>query len=375
MSFIVKKFIGDNEVGAAKVRLENNSTLRARNAANSVDLDLMKVSGTDVFTILRNLDMAGSRLLNAEVVFNSAASDPGSPLAGDVYYNTVSNTLKFYNGTVWAPISSSSSTLSVVSKTANYTATTADDVILVNDTSGDITITLPTAVGNSGKVFRVKKTVDGVTTTRSTTIHAVSSQTIDGLVNRALITLNEEYEIVSDGANWRILNHKCDTDWVNTGPNGISSTGSPGPTKGVTAIDNLWWRRVGSNIEIRIEYQQSATTGSAAGTGDYIWQLPTGISVDTAYAANYTTVIGSATAFSPTNNLGHFVSKASTNQLVGGVFNYDANYVRMAGIVTNQANANNSGAVGVSTGALSLDPAWSVMAIFSFRPNISGWLS
>lgn len=46
-SQIQKKFIADNAVGAAKVRLENNTNLRARNAANSADIDILKVDGSD----------------------------------------------------------------------------------------------------------------------------------------------------------------------------------------------------------------------------------------------------------------------------------------------------------------------------------------
>lgn len=41
MSQIVKKFIGDNEVGAVKIRLENNTALRGRNAANNADVDVL----------------------------------------------------------------------------------------------------------------------------------------------------------------------------------------------------------------------------------------------------------------------------------------------------------------------------------------------
>lgn len=47
MAQIIKKFIGNNQVGAAQIRLENNTTLRARNAANSADVDILKLDATD----------------------------------------------------------------------------------------------------------------------------------------------------------------------------------------------------------------------------------------------------------------------------------------------------------------------------------------
>lgn len=51
MSQIKKKFIGDNEVGAAKIRLENDSALKARNAADSGDVDLIKLNALDEVVI------------------------------------------------------------------------------------------------------------------------------------------------------------------------------------------------------------------------------------------------------------------------------------------------------------------------------------
>ena len=47
MSQIQKKFIQDNAVTGTKVRLDNGEMLRARNAANSADVNILKVSATD----------------------------------------------------------------------------------------------------------------------------------------------------------------------------------------------------------------------------------------------------------------------------------------------------------------------------------------
>ena len=54
MSQIKKKFIGDNEVGAAKVRLENNSSIKARNAADNADVNILKVNATDELIVEQN---------------------------------------------------------------------------------------------------------------------------------------------------------------------------------------------------------------------------------------------------------------------------------------------------------------------------------
>lgn len=64
MSQIKKKFLQDNAVGAAKIRMENNSALRARNAADSADVDLIKLSASDVFTLLRELNAGANKISN-----------------------------------------------------------------------------------------------------------------------------------------------------------------------------------------------------------------------------------------------------------------------------------------------------------------------
>ena len=47
MAQLQKKFIADNAVGAAKIRLENDANLKARNAANSADVNILKVNASD----------------------------------------------------------------------------------------------------------------------------------------------------------------------------------------------------------------------------------------------------------------------------------------------------------------------------------------
>lgn len=47
-------------------------------------------------TFGNNIDLAGLQLLNARI--HVLASDPGSPVSGQIWYNSTSNTLKYYNG-------------------------------------------------------------------------------------------------------------------------------------------------------------------------------------------------------------------------------------------------------------------------------------
>lgn len=49
--------------------------------------------------ILSNLNLNQNELQNARV--QNLASDPSSPVAGQIYYNTATNELKMYSGTAW----------------------------------------------------------------------------------------------------------------------------------------------------------------------------------------------------------------------------------------------------------------------------------
>ena len=89
----------------------------------------------------------------------------------------------------------------VITKTADYTATVNDGVILVDTNAAAVTITLPTAVGNTGKRFIIKV----IDATNTTTIDGDGTETIDGATTKSLSTLWETIRIISDGANWLII--------------------------------------------------------------------------------------------------------------------------------------------------------------------------
>jgi hypothetical protein len=87
-------------------------------------------------------------------------------------------------------------------KTAAYTLTTSDTVILASASSGAFKLTLPSSANVFGQQYTIKK-IDS--TTNAITVAPVSSQKIDGAASR---TLSAEYDyltIIADGANWQII--------------------------------------------------------------------------------------------------------------------------------------------------------------------------
>ena len=85
-------------------------------------------------------------------------------------------------------------------KTTTYTTTANDGVISVDATSASFTVTLVSAVGNSGLTQTFKK----INAANVVTIDANGSQTIDGVTTYALSAQWSWVTLVSNGANWLI---------------------------------------------------------------------------------------------------------------------------------------------------------------------------
>lgn len=89
---------------------------------------------------------------------------------------------------------------SIDTKVANYTTVSADGTILVNATSGNITITLLNPVGNSGKRFTVKKIDSSINT-----VTVSSSAGIDGTTTKVYSTQGAGGVFQSDGTQYYII--------------------------------------------------------------------------------------------------------------------------------------------------------------------------
>jgi hypothetical protein len=80
-----------------------------------------------------------------------------------------------------------------------YTLTNATRTLFCDTTEGSISVNLPTAANNNGKIFEVIKTdatVNGIT------VNADGSETINGAASAGLTTQYEVLKIVSNGSNW-----------------------------------------------------------------------------------------------------------------------------------------------------------------------------
>lgn len=88
--------------------------------------------------------------------------------------------------------------LAYLATATSITLTSAHSTVAVTATGQ--TITLPTAVGSTGRYYTVKLKAAG-----SVTIATTSSQTIDGVTTLVLSVLNDVATVQSDGANWNTI--------------------------------------------------------------------------------------------------------------------------------------------------------------------------
>jgi hypothetical protein len=127
--------------------------------------------------------------------------------SGRLRYNNVTGTWQqSVQGGAYTDISGGGNTLTLAlsTKTANYTIVDADFTILADAPAATpITITLPTAVGRTGKVFVIKKI--NLLGADTVTVDAAGAETIDGLASFVLIAQYESIMVQSDGANWVVI--------------------------------------------------------------------------------------------------------------------------------------------------------------------------
>ena len=114
----------------------------------------------------------------------------GSPASGYVLTSDASGT---------ATWTSNAPAYSYQAKTSAYTAIAGDIV----NASGTLTVTLPTAVGVSGKQIIVNAQTTSATAT--VTVNTTSGQTI-GVSATSVLGKNDNLTVVSDGTNWQYTN-------------------------------------------------------------------------------------------------------------------------------------------------------------------------
>ena len=117
------------------------------------------------------------------------ATAPGSPETGQFWFDPTAT-------------SAANDLVAVTSQSTTYTILSTDYVVLCDASSAAFTVTLPTAVGATGKRYYIKKTDSSA---NAVTIDGDGSETIDDSTARVLASQYDSVGIVSDGSEWWVL--------------------------------------------------------------------------------------------------------------------------------------------------------------------------
>ncbi len=131
-----------------------------------------------------------------------------------------------------------------------------------------------------------------------------------------------------------VFSGEAGTEWT-TDSNGVQiSATTTAPTKATSPnLDKARWTRVSGsgNAKVRLEYFDADGTGAAAGSGDYLFKMPSGLKIDTTKLTVWTDVEGAGNYQSKGTVIGTFQGNwAGIRNAIGTVFAYDADYVRVA---------------------------------------------
>ncbi len=270
-------------VGGKVILRTAKAGLASNNVANSL---------ADRFAITQDGALEGFGIATASAPAVSAANN------GTIYYDSTAQS--FYqsrNGGAYAPLGGAvaafyagigSATFTAMTGTASASINTFYDV---SGTSADYDITLPTASSNVGAV--VGFSVAGfAAASKAYRLDAGVGVLICGRTRYLTLVNTNAVLLLATAAGWRPLVLNLDSPWVDAGATVLTAVTS-NPTKGTMSRDKVFWRRMGANLQVYYQYNQSGTVGANNGSGGYLLAVPIGV-IDTStvqIAETVTTVL------------------------------------------------------------------------------------
>lgn len=295
-------FTGSTTIASSAVLAANQLVLGGGAGATPTTLGSLGTTTTVLHGNAAGAPSFGAVSLTADVSGTLPIGNGGTNITtyttGDILYASASNVLsKLPAGTngfflkqgasipSWAALPAA--TAAYVTKTANYTLTTADQLVGFDTTSGNLVATLPTAVGNTN-IFTIEKISSDMNTL---TLNTTSSQTYGGRASGDLVlNFKSQYVTVqSDGANWIITNSNetgvlgfTTGDYAFTGHSDADYAQMTGNSQvftiGLWEVKTTFFVRVGTGVTCFLYSQSGLYDANGADSGT----APTALSANVA---------------------------------------------------------------------------------------------
>lgn len=162
-------------------------------------------------------------------------------------------------------------------KTTTYSVLSTDNGNVLTASGASFTFTLPSIASTSGYVFKFRHN-DSDLSRRYTISRAGADTFEDATTSTTIDTQYEQVDIWNNGTNWVIVGRYISSltrSYTATITGSVSN-----PTKGTTTRDIGYWNRVGDSLILSYDYNQTAA--GSAGSGTYIFSVPTGLVLDSA---------------------------------------------------------------------------------------------
>jgi hypothetical protein len=294
-----------DSVTDAKIRLTNTGWLRARNAANSADVNILRVNSSNTIELGASTEVTGTISATGGVTGSiSSAAITASTVAttdidggtasntsrltlpknttanltgltrkqGTTFYDTTTNTVKYDNGTLLLELAAATNNL-YSAQSADYTILNNDNVLTVGMTTGasNRTVTLPAAASNTARIIRIFKVDSGAGT-------LTVAGTINGITNNVYYRQYEYATYQSNGTTW----DKLSGPLIGVSDGSTASAGYVGQEleSSVTTTTNITTTNTYQNIAT-----VSLTPGSWVLQGTILYQVNTGTGLGAIRAA------------------------------------------------------------------------------------------